>query len=155
MFPLLRSCVVGVDRGFYREDQRLRAESSGVLSGSFMNWHRQRKFHPARKTPEMVTSEVTHVLFVACGMNATMASLARWLCSSCRTMTLSICFLDLGLIWCHPSCPASHCDAEAIVCMVSLVCLCALRGAVSISTCRHLSFLCWSQWLLVSHLVGV
>ena len=51
--PLLLSCVVGVDPGFYREDQRLRAESTGVLSGSFMNWHRQRKFHPSRKAPEI------------------------------------------------------------------------------------------------------
>ena len=54
--------VVGAGRGYYRDEQRQRAESSGVLSGSFMNWHRQRKLHPSRKAPEMVTSDFTHVL---------------------------------------------------------------------------------------------
>ena len=55
-------CVLWGDLGYYRQEQRQREDSTGVLSGSFINWHRQRKLHPTRKAPELVTSDLTHVL---------------------------------------------------------------------------------------------
>ena len=58
----LLTCASGWDAGFYRHEQLQREESTGVLSASFMTWHRARKLHPVRKAPELVTTDLTHVL---------------------------------------------------------------------------------------------
>ena len=60
MSPLM--CASGRDVGHYRQQQRELEESTGILTGSFMTWHRARKLHPVRKAPELVTTDITHVL---------------------------------------------------------------------------------------------